>query len=129
MVKMSDKQNVIELKPYVEGCCDPVPVRIPAGTDEQVKLLAALSDSTRLQIVAMLAGQDEPLCVCDIQGNFILAQPTISHHLRILRDAHLVTWEKRGLWVYYSLDRATLERATAYLSNLLSLSKSALPAG
>ena len=127
----SDKQDEIA----TQGCCVPAPVQIPKGTTEQVKLLAALADSTRLQIVAMLAAQSEKLCVCEIQAHFDLGQPTISHHLKILREAGLVLWEKRGLWVYYSLNRATLEQATAYLNNLLSqsslssLSKSATSAG
>jgi ArsR family transcriptional regulator len=121
MIEISDKQSELLLP----GCCDPMPVHAPLeGTAEQVKLLAALSDATRLQIVAMLAGLDEPLCVCEIQAHFALGQPTISHHLKVLRDARLVTWEKRGLWVYYSLDHSTLEQATSYLGNLLSLSKS-----
>src|SRR6476469_3986322 len=125
MIQVSDKQNEL-----ASGCCDPMPVRPPAeGVVAQVKLLAALSDATRLQIVAMLAGLDEPLCVCEIQAHFALGQPTISHHLKVLRDARLVTWEKRGLWVYYSLDRTTLEQATSYLGNLLSLSKSTALAG
>jgi ArsR family transcriptional regulator len=122
MIRVSDKQKMIPLSSG--GCCDVdvVPVKAPSGTDEQVRLMSALSDPTRLQIVAMLAAQSEPLCVCEIQGNFQLGQPTISHHLRLLREAHLVTWEKRGLWVYYALDRTTLAQATAYLSNLLSVS-------
>jgi ArsR family transcriptional regulator, arsenate/arsenite/antimonite-responsive transcriptional repressor len=126
MIEISDKQG----DALASGCCDPMPVHPQSeAITEQVKLLAALSDATRLQIVAMLAGLDEPLCVCEIQAHFRLGQPTISHHLKVLRDARLVTWEKRGLWVYYSLDRATLEQATSYLGNLLSLSKSATPAG
>lgn len=126
MIQISDKQSEL----MISGCCDPMPVHAPLeGTTEQVKLLAALSDATRLQIVAMLAGLDEPLCVCEIQAHFALGQPTISHHLKVLRDARLVTWEKRGLWVYYSLDRSTLEQATSYLGNLLSLSKSTALAG
>jgi ArsR family transcriptional regulator, arsenate/arsenite/antimonite-responsive transcriptional repressor len=129
MIEMSEKQNRIKVEGHVQGCCDPVPVRIPEATDEQVRLMGAMSDPTRLQIVAMLAGQDEPLCVCEIQANFQLGQPTISHHLKVLRDARLVTWEKRGLWVYYSLDRTTLERAAGYLSKLLSLSNSPVAIG
>jgi len=116
MIEVSDKQ-----KKVVSSCCAPVTVQMPEGTAEEVSLLAALSDATRLQIVAMLATQSEPLCVCEIQGNFDLGQPTISHHLKVLRDARLVTWEKRGLWVYYSLNPATLGQATSYLNNLLSL--------
>lgn len=133
MIQIGDKKDVMRLEAQVQeqGCCDcdVVPVvhaRMPEGTAEQVKLMAALSDPTRLQIVAMLAGQDEALCVCEIQPHFDLGQPTVSHHLKVLRDAHLVTWEKRGLWVYYSLDHAKLEQATAYLNNLLSLSKLAV---
>jgi ArsR family transcriptional regulator len=129
MIQISDKKDAIKLREHVPGCCEPVPVSIPAGTDEQVRLMGALADPTRLQIVATLAGQAEPLCVCEIQGNFQLGQPTISHHLRLLREAGLVTCEKRGLWVYYSLDRNTLERAAGYLNRLLSLSKISLPVG
>jgi ArsR family transcriptional regulator len=120
---------MLRVQGQTDGCCRPIFVRVPEGADEQVRLMGAMSDPTRLQIVAMLASQDEPLCVCDIHANFQLGQPTISHHLKVLRDAQLVTWEKRGLWVYYSLDRATLERATGYLNNLLSLSKSPLTTG
>ncbi len=104
------------------NCCAAPLVQItpsPAKALAEVKLLAALADATRLQIVAMLAGLEEPLCVCDIQSHFKLGQPTISHHLRVLRDAGMVSWEKRGLWVYYSLNSDTLARAAAYLNNLL----------
>ncbi|MFL5732247.1 MAG: ArsR/SmtB family transcription factor [Chloroflexia bacterium] len=125
MIEVSEKKNYMS----VAGCCDSLDgatVHLPDGSAEQVKLMSALSDPTRLQIVAMLAQLDEPLCVCEIQASFDLGQPTISHHLKVLREARLVTWEKRGLWVYYSLDRATLEQATLYLSNLLSLKSSSL---
>ena len=104
------------------GACCPTPA-IDVDTSEiadEVKLLSALADSTRLQIVAMLAGLDEPLCVCDIVSQFQLGQPTISHHLKVLRDARLVNWEKRGLWVYYSLNREVLGQAAGYLNGLLS---------
>ena len=87
-----------------------------------MKLLSALADNTRLGIVEMLARLDEPLCVCDIVSGFDLGQPTISHHLKVLRDAGLVLWERRGLWVYYSLHRETLAQATHYLHKLLALS-------
>jgi ArsR family transcriptional regulator len=103
------------------GCCTPVvpPVR-HGDLATQVQLLAALADPTRLQIVELLACQDEPLCVCDIQAQFTLGQPTISHHLRVLRDAQLVTWEKRGLWVHYALNRPVLARVTEQLSGLVA---------
>jgi ArsR family transcriptional regulator len=104
----------------VAGCCSPQIATPPADVQAEVKLLAALADPTRLQIVQLLAWQDEPLCVCDIVAQFALGQPTISHHLKVLREARLVTWEKRGLWVYYALDRATLGRISLYLDGLLA---------
>jgi ArsR family transcriptional regulator, arsenate/arsenite/antimonite-responsive transcriptional repressor len=71
-------------------------------------LLKALADDTRLEIVSLLALADEELCVCDIEERFDLSQPTISHHLRVLKDAGVVTSERRGSWVYYALRRDTL---------------------
>ncbi|HEX5940486.1 MAG TPA: metalloregulator ArsR/SmtB family transcription factor, partial [Dehalococcoidia bacterium] len=75
---------------------------------DTVALLKALADETRLSIVRMLAEHDEPLCVCHIVDAFELSQPTISHHLKLLREAGLISGEKRGLWAYYSLDRSRL---------------------
>ncbi|MDR7518308.1 MAG: metalloregulator ArsR/SmtB family transcription factor [Armatimonadota bacterium] len=66
--------------------------------------LTALADPTRLTIVELLA-RHESLCVCEIQQAFDLSQPTVSHHLKILRDAGLVDVERRGTWAYYSLRR------------------------
>lgn len=102
-------------------CCTPLPASPPSEQiAEQVKLLSALADPTRLQIVQMLSGVEEPVCVCDIVSLFSLGQPTISHHLKVLREASLVHWEKRGLWVYYSPNRETLAEAANYLSGLVS---------
>ena len=58
------------------------------------------------EMVGLLAAKGDELCVCDIESHFELSQPTVSHHLRILREAGLVTSERRGTWVYYTLDRA-----------------------
>lgn len=120
---LTDKQTTQGRKPKPQNdspCCTPAVFTIStARTAGQVRLLAALADPTRLQIVETLAGLDEPLCVCDIQAHFALGQPTISHHLKVLRDAELVHSEKRGLWVYYSLNRETLEKAASYMGGLL----------
>ncbi len=115
----SDERTIIPLQ--VAGCCDDV-VMAPKNPrlNEQVKLLAALADPTRLRIVEMLSGACEAICVCDITTQFELGQPTISHHLKVLRDANLVSWEKRGLWVYYSLNRDVFGEVASYLSGLLS---------
>jgi ArsR family transcriptional regulator len=64
--------------------------------------LKALADPTRLRMLDLLAQQPQPLCVCDITSQFDLRQPTISHHLRILREAQLIAGERRGVWSYYA---------------------------
>lgn len=83
---------------------------------QQVRILSAIADETRLGILQLLA-EKPSLCVCDITSAFQVGQPTISHHLRILRDADLVRSEKRGVWVYYSLNRAAFKKV---LIDLLS---------
>ena len=72
------------------------------------RVFKALGDETRLSIVAMLGCAGRPLCVCEIEPRFELSQPTISHHLKVLRDSGLVETERRGTWVHYSLARETL---------------------
>ena len=86
-----------------EPCCEPVqaPALTAARTAALADVLKALGDSTRLRMLDLLAQQPEPLCVCDITPQFAQAQPTISHHLRILREAGLIETEKRGIWAYY----------------------------
>jgi ArsR family transcriptional regulator len=87
-------------------CCAPpaLPVEAARAADE-ARLFRALGDATRVQIVGLLAEQAEPLCVCHVEAAFDLSQPTISHHLKVLRDAGLVTTERRGVWIYYGLRR------------------------
>ncbi len=74
-----------------------------ARTTALADRLKALADPTRLGMLDLLAGQPEALCVCEITSQFDLRQPTISHHLRILREAGLIQGEKRGVWSYYWL--------------------------
>ena len=71
----------------------------PAAVAEMFK---ALGDETRLAIVQMLLGKE--LCVCDVLDAFDMSQPTISHHLKILRQAGIVQDERQGKWIYYSLN-------------------------
>jgi ArsR family transcriptional regulator len=72
-----------------------------AQTAALAERLKALGDPTRLRMLDLIAAQEEPLCVCDITPHFSQNQPTISHHLRILRDAGLIETEKRGIWAFY----------------------------
>ena len=86
------------------GCCGGDVVAPALDMPRSVALadrLKALADPTRLRMLDLLAQQVEPLCVCEITAEFDLQQPTISHHIRILREAGLVAGEKRGVWSYY----------------------------
>jgi ArsR family transcriptional regulator len=90
--------------PASQACC-PHPPRMlhPRDTKRFANLFKALGDPTRLEILGLLASAQGEICVCDIETNFRLSQPTVSHHLRILRESGLVRWERRGTWVYYAL--------------------------
>src|SRR3954453_21382758 len=84
-------------------CCGPGTPPLPAVEAEALAArFKALADPTRISIVNRLAVADEG-CVCDLTATFDLAQPTISHHLKVLRDAGLVTSARRGTWMYYRL--------------------------
>jgi ArsR family transcriptional regulator len=65
-------------------------------------MFKALGDPVRLRLAALIASDDE-VCVCDLTSQFTLSGPTISHHLRVLREAGLVECERRGTWVYYRI--------------------------
>jgi DNA-binding transcriptional ArsR family regulator len=85
------------------GCCAPGAAPLAtAAAEELARRFKALADPTRVAIVNRLAGADE-VCVCDLTDEFELSQPTISHHLKILRDAGLVAATRRGTWSYYRL--------------------------
>jgi ArsR family transcriptional regulator, arsenate/arsenite/antimonite-responsive transcriptional repressor len=84
------------------ACCPPFAVE--ALTSAQAAVVApmfkALGDPVRLRLLSMIASTAEA-CVCDLTGAFEVSGPTISHHLRVLREAGLVDSERRGTWVYY----------------------------
>jgi ArsR family transcriptional regulator len=90
-------------------CCGPNTPPLPQNArDELAARFKALADPTRIAIVNRLASADE-VCVCDLNGAFDLSQPTISHHLRILREAGLVESTRRGTWAYYRLVPEAIE--------------------
>jgi DNA-binding transcriptional ArsR family regulator len=86
--------------------------------DPEVRLLAALADPTRLAIVRQLA-QDTETCACDFTSCCDVGQPTVSHHLRVLREAGVVTSERRGQWIFYKLAPETAERLGAVARTLV----------
>src|SRR6516225_1768472 len=75
-----------------------LPAPAPSQSDALAERLKALADPTRLRMLDLLAQQSAPLCVCEVNEHFAQRQPTISHHLRILREAGLIDCEKRGVW-------------------------------
>ncbi len=98
------------------------PKFVPTLTEDdavmQARLLKALADPTRLRILSLLSRHEGEVCVFEIVESFTLEQPTISHHLRILRDAGLVDCRKKGLWAYYYVRRDALSRAQGVIENL-----------
>jgi ArsR family transcriptional regulator len=91
---------------------------VQALTPEQAMQLApmfkALGDPIRLRLLSMIASRPE-ICVCDLSGAFDVSGPTISHHLRVLREAGLVDCERRGTWVYYWIRSAALSQLAGLL--------------
>jgi ArsR family transcriptional regulator len=90
-------------------CCgSDAPPLAKAAAGELADRFRALADPTRVAIVNRLSGADE-LCVCDLTAAFDLSQPTVSHHLKILREAGLVESSRRGTWAYYRLVPETVQ--------------------
>jgi len=109
----------LELPVRTRGvCCDLEVAAAPAEMTESVGVLKALADPTRLSMMATLRTHGQPVCICDLVAVYDLGQPTISHHMGVLREAGLVAYEKRGLWGFYSL-RQDLPAATKRLLDAL----------
>jgi ArsR family transcriptional regulator len=72
-----------------------------AQTASLAERLKAIADPTRLRMLDLVVQQEEAVCVCDITPHFPQNQPTISHHLKLLKDAGLIETERRGIWSYY----------------------------
>ncbi|MGN6699292.1 MAG: ArsR/SmtB family transcription factor [Thermomicrobiales bacterium] len=99
-------------------CCTPlvIPTSPDAGTTTAAKRFKALGDTTRLIILTTLAAAPEPVCACDLGDGVELEQPTISHHLKVLREAGLVISERRGTWGFYQLHPDTAAWVRAVLA-------------
>ena len=78
-------------------------VRVAVQTDPDVKLLQALADPVRLAIVRQLGASSSAVCACDFTECCDVRQPTVSHHLRVLREAGVVTTRRNGTYIYYRL--------------------------
>lgn len=120
---MSNQESAVEAAAPVPGtvadCC-PGLLTTPLGEKEAAELarvFKALGDPVRLRLLSMIASRaGGEVCVCDLTPAFDLSQPTISHHLKLLREAGLIAAERRGTWVYYRLIPETTDRLARILT-------------
>jgi ArsR family transcriptional regulator, arsenate/arsenite/antimonite-responsive transcriptional repressor len=100
-----------------ERCCEPVayPDVDRREAERMAATAKALGDPIRLQLVDVLRNHAGQVCVCELVPLFDLSQPTISHHLKVLREAGLVGSERRGLWAYYYVLPDALQELSAWL--------------
>jgi ArsR family transcriptional regulator, arsenate/arsenite/antimonite-responsive transcriptional repressor len=113
-VPLAPKQK----RPAGEPCCQPVvyPDVERAQAERMARIAKALADPIRLQLVDVLRRHAGKVCVCELVPLFDLSQPTVSHHLKVLREAGIVDSERVGLWAYYYVLPDALEELSAWLS-------------
>ena len=113
-LELSPKQK----RPPGEPCCEPVVYPdVERRTAERMAAVAkALGDPIRLQLVDVLRKHAGKVCVCELTPLFDVAQPTVSHHLKVLREAGVVDFERQGLWAYYYVRPDALKELSAWLS-------------
>jgi len=119
MVGMTTTEPPLAPTADVAGCCGPALTQAvaPDTARELARAFKALADPTRVQLLAIIASQEGgEACVCDLTEPVGLSQPTVSHHLKILVDAGLLTREQRGRWAYYSLVPSALTQLATSLS-------------
>ena len=105
-------------RPAGERCCEPVvyPDVEREHAERMAEVAKALGDPIRLQLVDVLRKHAGKVCVCELVPLFDLSQPTVSHHLKVLRDAGLVDSERRGLWAYYYVNAGAFEELSGWLN-------------
>lgn len=107
-----------------EACCAPVRAAALSQTEAGplARVFKALADPVRLRILSIIsAAEDGEVCVCDLTEGFAVSGPTVSHHLRVLREAGLIEGDRRGTWIYY---RTTTGALDAAMGALLSMTTS-----
>jgi ArsR family transcriptional regulator len=120
-IKEVTNQELLPLLPGPEGdaCCPPLACAplSPAGADELASLFKAVADPVRLRLLSLIAchpGGES--CVCDLTPEFDMTAPSVSYHLKILREAGLISSERRGTWVYYRVRPEVMARMSAVLA-------------
>jgi len=105
-------------RPPGEPCCEPVVYPDVERTHamRMAEVAKALGDPIRLQVVDVLRKHAGKVCVCELVPLFDVSQPTLSHHLKKLREAGIVDSERRGLWAYYYVNPDALKELSAWLT-------------
>ena len=85
------------------------------ASDSLAEVFTALSDPVRLRLFSLIAARPEGACACEMVGRINRSQPTVSHHLKALEAAGLLTRERRGRWIWYQVDRSGLRDAASLL--------------
>lgn len=116
MVNMINTHDTVTV--VTESCCAASPEVASVDYDALAEVLQMLAHPIRLKIVAMLAAAPRALCACDIEAALPIKQPTVSHHLKLLRVGGIISAEKRGQFVYYQLRRQPI---AAHLEQALQL--------
>jgi ArsR family transcriptional regulator len=115
---MSDQEQLLAPSAGQVGCCSLL-AREPLTAGRAVELsqlFKAMGDPVRLRLLSLIAShQDGEACVCELTGVFDQTGPTISHHLKVLREAGLITGERRGTWVYYRVEPDALRELSDVL--------------
>jgi ArsR family transcriptional regulator len=104
-------------RPAGEPCCEPVvyPDIERDEAERMARVAKALGDPIRMQLVDVLRKHPGQACVCELVPLFDLSQPTVSHHLKVLRDAGIVGSERRGLWAFYYVEPDALDELDSWL--------------
>jgi ArsR family transcriptional regulator len=103
---------------WLDACCAPLDHEpLTSGQAEALSRgFKAVADPIRVRLLSLIASSaGGEACVCNLTGSFALTGPTISHHLKVLREAGLITGERRGTWVYYQAVPAAMRRLAAVL--------------
>jgi len=115
----SSAPPAVPASPTALQCCAPL-VREPLGAEDAVlfaRTLKAIADPARLRLLSLVAAHEGgEACVCDLTEPLALSQPTVSHHLKVLVDAGLLTREKRGVWAYFTLVPGALDAVADVLT-------------
>jgi ArsR family transcriptional regulator len=112
-------KQLVVLDSAGEACCPPIAEAAldPGSATELARMFKALGDPIRLRLLSRItSAADGEICVCEVTGGeFDVSGPTISHHLKVLREAGLIAGERRGTWVYYRPVPANLRQLAALL--------------